>query len=756
MRLHGLAPAVCAAVLFSVTPLAAEPLTQRGTWVDYEVYNPSIEHVTLYDRQTIKRDPNGRFAVDSEGRLITWLDRVIEPGDPELRCIEADTPEACAQSGDRWLYFEYEKPYIYNHMSALERFQGRWFALWGANDKKVPNQRQLKPYFSAGTLPSDFETTPGFGEIEGAPQQKIVLATNDDGSFRTWSPPVGLFGAEMDGPRARQWAPDLLRVADQSRPGTEELWALWSQHPGRSTEAYLARLTQADGRWQVQSLVIENNLLADSPRGAADRYARLAPGAIQLSPAWQAITGSKSGRVLVPSAVRGLAERNKYDLMVFYSDDFGQSWRPSQRIEPPEGIKPWEPVLLADDSSQKLYLYARNNEDHGEPSSQMLVFAESLDGGKTWSTLKPLLLEVPSLRPQAFSLGNRKVLIHHDIENGFAGKAGAFRPGRTGRVTDSGPLGGFAPNDRMNMALFFSRDGRPGSWLPATAFTNNALSDPEQANQRGVSYSSFSLDEANDRLYVIHSSARSIRGEIISPLPKPGVAYLFPRTAIEIEEMKDQGGVACKTLKDVPAGKRAEARCYNNTLTAYRPEVTEGDVLSLTKQASVSIETDLLDEEELLQLRFKARLPKGKRLKRAQRMALVTVGGPNDYGLLEVGHPKHRDQIIFRRLQGKQEEITVIGPYPGGGWTEINLFMTPKGAALKLGDAPLVEAQPGRPFAAQKLFFGYGYTQGRAYREATFNPEGKLEIRVGSVESRRMAVSALPTLAEDPSSSAAN
>ncbi|MEO1191210.1 MAG: hypothetical protein AAFY02_05605 [Pseudomonadota bacterium] len=395
-------------------------------------------------------------------------------------------------------------------------------------------------------------------------------------------------------------------------------------------------------------------------------------------------------------------------------------------------------------------------------------------------------LEVPSLRPHSLQLGRRILLIHHDMENGFAGEEGAFRPGRTGRITDAGPFSAFNNNERVNIALFFGHGGAPGSFLPGPAVSNNRLDAelsgeilPNQyspiEDQRGASYVGAVIHDG--KLYLTHQASRSMVADIVHSLPEDDKYYIFSRTAVDIREVIGQDApFSCRRNKDntTPTGTPTTG-CYQRSYAAYKPtRFNEGstdennpDYLSIPQQASMSLETDTVNyfglagnptDDQMLQVQFKfrAHLPGdgSNNLPSDYRMGIITVGGPDDYGVLEIGHPDFPNRIVFRRSVGDQSSILTSAPYTKNKWTDVNLFLHGRGVSVKIDDRGFRNF-PRRGdnddgFDPQKVFFGYGYTQGVAYNEANFNPNGFVEIQTATVRSRTVLYQDLDKLDIDP------
>ncbi|MEO1192041.1 MAG: hypothetical protein AAFY02_09810, partial [Pseudomonadota bacterium] len=409
-----------------------------------------------------------------------------------------------------------------------------------------------------------------------------------------------------------------------------------------------------------------------------------------------------------------------------------------------------------------LFLYFKNREASGLPSSQMLLYSTSTDRGETWSAVEAMPLEVPGIGGHAFSFGNRIALIHHDFENGKSGVAGARQDDRTGRVTDSGPTGGYQDNDKINMALFFSRTGEIGTFLPGPTLTTNQLDivtdddgDPltnplpavtpanvfSLLNQRGADLAHMTY--MDDTLYMIHRSSRSIRGAVIDYLPDPNSFYLYPRTAVEIvrDDGDDKNNWA--NCPGEPDGylKNWRALFFDSSYCAYRVTFLEEGrtrlLPRLDRQASVSIETEQADFDaaEVLQLQFDftSRL-KSTFMGSKRRIALLTIGGPDDYGYIEVGNKAFPLDVVY--VQGGS--TTVLGSYDfeRDNWGKVDVWVHNRGISIALEGSTRKDICIEGGISWQKLFFGYGYTQGKSYLEQAYNPLGWFRFRTDHVKTR--------------------
>lgn len=666
-------------------------------------------------------------------------------------------------------------------MPALAYFDSAWWAIWSSNDKKTPSAEETLGtggLEKEGDIPVGHVMSPDYANIEGVSYQRVVLSKSEVSvdteqnrlnAFRSgWTTPDpnhlnGLFAAELaDNPDNRQWAPDLL-VVDVDRPGigeTQELWAFFTQNRGRDKGSYWARLPHSRDvtapdvpEWDVQKLS-HTDLGVSEDEG----FAFISANAIQLK---HQPNMAHNGRILVPIMPENQNPDNEVenDGAVLYTDDGGLTWQVSNRVTPPPAYVIWEPVFAESPTTGHLHLYYKNREPGRLPSSEMLLYSRSTDRGQTWSAIEAMPLEVPGIGGHAFSFGNRVALINQDFENGRAGESGARDGDRTGRVTDSGPTSGFQNNDKINMALFFSRSGERGTFLPGPTVSTNQLSDPAQLNQRGSDLAHMTI--MDDRLFMIHRSSRSIRGAIVHSLPKDDKFYLYPRTAVDIQrddgELDDNSDptlnwAVCENdarLGTTPEGeakkeelKQNRASWFDSAYCTYRvtfPDDTATTALlpRLERQASISIETEQADfaADEMLELQFdftsriRSSLSGSKR-----RIALLTIGGPDDYGYIELGNPLFPAKVLFYY----NETETILGDYQSDhdDWGQIDVKLHGEGLTITLEGNPAQDICIPGGVRWQKLFFGYGYTQGKSYLEHVFNPLGWFRFRTAHVKSR--------------------
>ncbi|MEO1193695.1 MAG: sialidase family protein [Pseudomonadota bacterium] len=817
---------------------ANSSLPVNEQWNCYEFYLPTFKYTTLYDMIPLEvRDEFG--AVET----LRWWDRVItiqetQNGVPVTRrkvfCeINAsyDTYVGCERDqtntqARNWYYHVYENedttsllygPNIYNHMPALAFFDNAWWAIWSSNNRRTPSPVDTTmgeySFEKQGKIPVGHNMIPKYSDQEGVAGQRIILSKapviddpartdqedREHAFLNNWTAPNldGLFVDQMRkdpsdptspvSPDNRQWAPDLLVVDVKQSSGVyvEELWAFFTQSLGPQRGTYWGRLQHSaqnpTAQWQVQKINFAGTDIGGIGPGG---FAFSAANALQLK---HQSDMSKNDRIILPVMPDNQDPDNgvRHDSAVLYTDDFGATWQTSSRLTPPPAFDIWEPIFAEHPETGTLFLYYRNFTRVDRPSSQMMLTSYSTDAGETWSPIEAMPLEVPSIGGHAFSFGKRIALIHQDFENGFSGPIGAREGVRTGRVTDAGPALGFQNNDRVNLALFFSRSGEAGTFLPGptistnqvTNYTNDYESGATQMNQRGTDLAHMTL--MDDKLYAIHRSSRSIRGVVVSHLPDDNTFYLYPRTAADIIPASSGTG-----WEECPAdgGTDFDRELYfTSSYCTYTVDIdydSENDVygprVRVERQASLSIETEQADfaAGEMLQLQFdvRSRLPESFTSDQ-QRMGILTIGGPQDYGYIEIGQwPLYKDKVLF--VHG--DNTTVLGDYnfQDQGRIEVTVFLyedTLPGGSTQGKIQIIIEGVNSAkdstnprefPFdlgnIPQKFFFGYGYTQGLSYEERDYNPQGWFRLLATRVKSRIADKSDLSTLVGEVETQAEN
>ncbi len=425
-------------------------------------------------------------------------------------------------------------PLTYNHDSSIAWFDGLWHAVWNANE--VP--------------------------LEGVDGQYNFWATSAD--FVVWTDAMKAFSdvaysanpVPANDTTSRQWQPGLLVVGN-------ELWSIWSED-GRDANArgiWFSSLPAADGRWTnhrlmfpagsytaasvpVDPLVVPDNARAfvlldgaqwkffptQNPiRLASGRV--LAPGILYpvQSPAtthdWCGVIGFNAGACRFVSQIKFAT--------VLYTDNDGATW--TMACDPQPGAdgrtrcgttqadKPWavwEPTVVELPCATPglcVGMYVRNLDPRpesmcddlsgcGDPPSAMLLYAESSNGGATWTDLRPVSIETASSRMHVLQSDGRQVMAHNDHR---------LRPGQPSLF--AGP--------RKQISLFWNLAADPASWIAGTNVSG------EEVN---TSYPQmFEHDGAMHVVYTQGARNMSIRTAKVSPLPAPDQPYLFPRMVAE-------------------------------------------------------------------------------------------------------------------------------------------------------------------------------------------------------------------------------
>lgn len=368
-----------------------------------------------------------------------------------------------------YIYDGAKGKFKYNHCATAAWYRGRWFALWNAN-----------------TIP-----------IEGKPGQPVVLATSSD--FKAWTAPSQPFNdpRHCENPvklgKGRQWQPNLLVHGD-------ELWCIWGQSSGGDKGTYFSVLRDPDGKWVNRKLDFGDEMVIEGVR-----YDRLFPTQNPII--------LRSGRVLAPLNVMGPRMEVKQDVKewrrrmkrdtVIFTDDGGKTWHlsPGTTIaENPWAV--WEPTVWeCDDGAVRML--ARNNNWNpvakgGDPATRMLTKSVSHDQGSTWSLHEFVPIETISSRMHVLPVdGERFAMVHNDWHKGkFAA-------------------------DRQNLALFFNRGGG-WDFVPGINVSGR--------DTRVAYPQMFIKDDAIHTAYTRQGSPSSMRWSRVSPLPKRGEYYLFPRS----------------------------------------------------------------------------------------------------------------------------------------------------------------------------------------------------------------------------------
>lgn len=453
---------------------------------------------------------------------------------PNMQRIAISRPVACvlsccfpilsvvsssASASDRWRSYEVYRPTVtrhavidarnhthkYNHCSTIAWFQDRWFCIWGSHEP----------------------------QSEHAPGQRMVFSTSRDG--RNWTPIERLFSNEKycENPvrypegSGHQWQPNL-GVVDG------ELWCLWnhggSVHDFRNPDGtrrkdlrglYFSRLGRADGRWVNRRLEWDGQVWPQ------------VDGKYYYMNSTQNLYRLRSGRVLAPVTLRGQKQRaadapesvsewwavEKLNAVI-YTDDLGKTWHLSQGCKTP-GFSwiQWEPTVW-EQPNGSVMMFARNNTNwslgHPKPTSgQFLLWSISRDQGQTWTPHRYVPMESICSRMHVAPLDGRGVWELTKPDDDFTGR-------RLIMVHNDAPGAEYGWADaRTNLAMFFTR----GGGFDFAAGNNISAHHPRSCYPQ--------MWRRGDMLAVSYTTsypdARSIYVALVSPLPKPGRYYLFPR-----------------------------------------------------------------------------------------------------------------------------------------------------------------------------------------------------------------------------------
>ncbi len=280
------------------------------------------------------------------------------------------------------VYPEWSPKMGYNHDSDITLFKGRYVATWNANPE-IPD--------------------------ESRPGQLNYLAVSDD--FQKWSVPVAAFTSKGGATNpvdstgmSFQWQPNFINLRNHT------LLCAWCV-TGPEAATYVSK--SSDGlHWE--------NIRITEPLPKS--YAREAsPNATPFPSNHGLLT--KSGAMLFPIclAPSALPKGKPLQVCALISKDEGKSWhwgeftpvlpvakflKPSaKKLETPEQVHVWEPHLFEHpDGKIGLLIRVGKNAEDGFTADQMILYAESSDGGVNFSTPRTVDIETISSRHQSFSM----------------------------------------------------------------------------------------------------------------------------------------------------------------------------------------------------------------------------------------------------------------------------------------------------------------------------------------------------------------
>ena len=271
----------------------------------------------------------------------------------------------------------------YNHDSDITLFKGRYVAVWNANPE-IPE--------------------------ESRPGQLNYLSVSED--FQKWSVPVAPFTSKGGATNpvdstgmSFQWQPNFINLRN------ETLFCAWCV-TGPEAATYVSK--SSDGlHW-------ENIRITEPLPKSYDREA--SPNATPFPSNHGLLT--KSGVMLFPIclAPSAMPEGDPLQVCALISKDEGQTWHygelppvlpvakflkaAAKKLETPEQVHVWEPHLFEkpDGKIGLLIRVAEKNAEDGFTADQMILYAESIDGGVNFSTPRTVDIETISSRHQSFSM----------------------------------------------------------------------------------------------------------------------------------------------------------------------------------------------------------------------------------------------------------------------------------------------------------------------------------------------------------------
>jgi len=361
----------------------------------------------------------------------------------------------------------------YNHDVDIVKFKGRFFAAWNAN------------------------ATPA----EGVPGQYNFLSVSDD--FVAWSTPVRLFykegGCENPVETDNQWQPDFINYNDKT------LFCAWCDFNARRT--FIA--SSSDGlRWRNREVPTAPAALAGKVVGFPTNHGLLTRGGVLMFPC--SLTPAQKQFSVGDTLYAG----------VLISADGGKNCAWSDPIEAlpwskigerpeefgGEHVSLWEPMLF-EEADGSIGLLIRNSTAQEAPERmekphRMLLYAQSRDGGHTWT--KARTVEVDTICSRNFAVAG--VDAHSPDSLLMVMNDNHVRiPERIAR-------------DRFFLSLFCSPTCDPDLLLPGP------LVQPEGG---AAFYPNGFIDSG--KLYVAYTYPNEIHSSVVSPLPDFSRPFLLPR-----------------------------------------------------------------------------------------------------------------------------------------------------------------------------------------------------------------------------------
>lgn len=539
----------------------------------------------------------------------------------------------------------------YNHDSDITLFKGRYVAVWNANPD-IPE--------------------------ESRPGQLNYLAFSDD--FQKWSVPFAVFTSKggainpVDSTgMSFQWQPNFINLRN------ETLFCAWCV-TGPEAATYVSK--SSDGfHW-------ENIRITESLPKSYDREA--SPGCTPFPSNHGLLT--KSGVMLFPIclAPAGMPKGKPLQVCALISKDEGRSWhwgeftpvlpvekflKPSaKKLTTPEQVRVWEPHFFEhpDGKIGLLIRVAEKNAEDGFTADQMILYAESSDGGVNFSTPRPVDIETISSRHQSFSMARSSsdlMLVANDWLPGYS---------RTLR-------------DRHFLSAYFSPVCDPDLLIPGPVI-----------QERGTT-GHYPNGEINNGEMIISYSygvkPRAIYASRVKSLPDFTTPFFLQRES------------------------RPAVVINEKTQVAYFPETFSSLGLVLTKK---------LTEQKQLTLEFAVKLltvpafyPGQSKDEAANGMTLLTIGGVDHHNTqIRVSRPmpQYHVEVLRNNQWMKIAEVGLREPF------RIAVGLADSGTTVRMNDGAPVTL-PGR--LMRKINFGGFYTDPIAYPSA-----GSFELDLKSVQVR--------------------
>ena len=289
----------------------------------------------------------------------------------------------------------------YNHDSDITKFKGRYVAVWNANPD-IPE--------------------------ESRPGQLNYLSVSDD--FQHWSVPVTPFTSKggainpVDSTgTSLQWQPNFINLRN------ETLFSAWCV-TGPQAATYVSK--SSDGiHW-------ENLRITDPLPKSYDSAA--SPKATPFPSNHGLLT--KSGTMLFPIclAPSKMPEGKPLQVCALISKDEGKTWHygeftpvlpvekflkaSAKKPASPEIVHVWEPHFFEHPDGKIGLLIRVADKKDGLTADQMILYAESTDGGMNFSTPRTVDIETISSRHQSFSMKRSSsdlTLVANDWQLGYSG-----------------------------------------------------------------------------------------------------------------------------------------------------------------------------------------------------------------------------------------------------------------------------------------------------------------------------------------------